>query len=677
MSMETPLAPATPSVPNRTIFKLALVLAFAGGIAYSNSFTKVFLLDDIPWISANDRIKDFSAYVASMKSRPVIAASFYLDYRIHQLNLFGYHLANLGIHIAAALALFGLVRRTLLLQSWDGRFAASAHWFAFAVALIWVVHPLHTQAVTYIIQRCESLMGLFFLLTIYCVVRAVESKRPWAWYLASWTCCLLGAGSKEVMVTILPVLLCFDRYFIASWTEMLKRRWWYYLGLVAIWGVPFVVSTLPSVVEADPTASAGFGIPHLRPPVYWMTQASILLYYLRLCVLPYPQSFLYRGWRPTVDVEDFWPAGIALTLIFIAVLWLSWRRHWVGFLGLWFFGILSITSIVPLLDVAFEHRLYLPLAAVSALVVFGGYGLIHWAARDPLAKWIAAAALAAIVIALTVTTFRRNEDYRSSDVMWRSVIQLYPDDHESMNNLAVGLETAEKYDEAIEYFEKCPSNLPGMSIYGMLLCRLDRPEDGLRAMNALLAAVGNKPQPDDPRGVLRFSTRNCDLGKVYFIQGDLEASERHFKNAVEGAPKQAMGYLGLALIRNEQKRPTEADELYRAGIALDQKAPISCIELARFMLNGYPRPSQFTRKEALFLAMQAAQATEYKNADAVEILVEALAANAKFAAVNETMRIATTRLAAGDAERLQTAANRLIAFYQREAELKKNAPPGN
>ena len=137
------------------------------------------------------------------------------------------------VHLCAGLTLFGIVARTLRLPRMSEQFEKSAEWIAFAIALIWLVHPLQTQSVTYVIQRCESMMGMFYLLTLYCVLRGSQATRGWPWYAAGIAAIWLGMGCKEVMATAVVVVPLYDRVFLASsWREVFQRRWAFYLGFV-------------------------------------------------------------------------------------------------------------------------------------------------------------------------------------------------------------------------------------------------------------------------------------------------------------------------------------------------------------------------------------------------------------------------------------------------------------
>ena len=120
------------------------------------------------------------------------------------LRVWGYHAVNLTVHLLAGLTLFGLVRRTLCSARLRGRFAPASVWMALAASLLWVVHPLHTESVTYIYQRSEVVMGLCYLLTQYCVVRGAGSSQSSRWHVAAIIACALGMASKPIMVTAPP-----------------------------------------------------------------------------------------------------------------------------------------------------------------------------------------------------------------------------------------------------------------------------------------------------------------------------------------------------------------------------------------------------------------------------------------------------------------------------------------
>ena len=214
---------------------MPLVVVAAGLLAYHNSFTGPFIFDDLPSIPENPTIRHLwpiwqplsppQTGGITVEGRPVINLSLAINYALGGYDVRGYHVLNLTIHILAGLTLFGVVRRTLLQPRLRERFGGVANELALAVAVLWTVHPLQTESVTYIVQRAESLMGLFYLLTLYCFIRSVESPRPRVWCGLCLTACAVGMASKEVMASAPLLVMLYDRAFISgSFREAWRRR---------------------------------------------------------------------------------------------------------------------------------------------------------------------------------------------------------------------------------------------------------------------------------------------------------------------------------------------------------------------------------------------------------------------------------------------------------------------
>ena len=199
------------------------------------------------------------------------------------MNVWGYHAVNLAIHVLAAWTLFGVTRRTLLLPPLHYRFGLAATPLALAVAMLWTLHPLQTEAVTYVIQRTEALAGLFYLLVLYCVVRGAMSTRSIFWYIAATVSCLLGMATKEVMATAPLLVLLYDRTFLAgSFREALRRRFGLYLALAATWTV------VPALLFSTGFygGTAGFAVQKFTWWSYLLTQSGVIVHYLRLAFWP-------------------------------------------------------------------------------------------------------------------------------------------------------------------------------------------------------------------------------------------------------------------------------------------------------------------------------------------------------------------------------------------------------
>jgi hypothetical protein len=152
--------------------------------AYWNSLYVPFVYDDREAIVINPHVRSLWPLTSSMwappdttaSGRPMLSLSLAVNYRIGKYNVTGYHVLNVVIHILAAMAMYGVLRRTLLSETLRSRFGRHAFSLSLIATLIWAMHPLHTESVTYVIQRCESMMGLFLLLMLYCAIRS--AGRP-------------------------------------------------------------------------------------------------------------------------------------------------------------------------------------------------------------------------------------------------------------------------------------------------------------------------------------------------------------------------------------------------------------------------------------------------------------------------------------------------------------------
>ena len=355
--------------------------------------------------------------------------------------MWGYHATNLAIHLAAALLLFGLLRRTFLLPAMRDGWGAAATPLALAVALLWAVHPLQTESVTYVVQRAESLVGLFYLLTLYGLVRGATAARPLGWYAVSALACLLGMASKEVMVSAPLVALLYDRTFLAgSFREALRRRYGLYLALAATW---LLLAWLVAAA-AGRGGTAGFG-QGVGCWAYFGTQFGAIVHYLRLSAWPSPLVLDYGDGLARTAAEIV-PYAIVVGLLALATVAALWQWPKAGFLGACFFALLAPTSsIVPVVTQTIaEHRMYLPLAAVVAAAVLGGYAACRGLARRgwlsrPAAGLLFGCAAAAAGVTLGTLTFQRNKDYRSGLSIWQDTAAKAPHNARAQCNLGVAL----------------------------------------------------------------------------------------------------------------------------------------------------------------------------------------------------------------------------------------------
>ncbi|MET0556635.1 MAG: glycosyltransferase family 39 protein, partial [Vicinamibacteria bacterium] len=394
---------------------LAAVLAAVTLLVLSPALHAPFFFDDTGDIVDNPEIRQLWPPLwltagppesNALAGRPVSALSFALVYAVAGESAVAQHAVNLLLHAAAALVLFGLVRRTLLLPRagpFDPEVAAA---LAAVSALVWAVHPLNTEPVAYAIQRTEQLWSFCYLLTLYAALRSTEDRR---WTAVAIAACAVGMGCKEIMVSAPLAVLAYDR--VIREKGALRQRRPLYLGLAAGW---LVLGAL--LITGKQGAVALHSDDPLTPWQYLFTQGRVIARYLRLVLWPHPLAIVY-DWEQVTPLAAGLAPFLLVAALFLTTAWALWRRHPLGFVGACvFLALAPSSSVLPLpTEIAAERRMYLPSAAlVTALVVAAWRGLSRLS--RPRAVGFAAAAIVAVSLAAGARA--RLHDYRSTLAIW-------------------------------------------------------------------------------------------------------------------------------------------------------------------------------------------------------------------------------------------------------------------
>jgi protein O-mannosyl-transferase len=545
------------------------LLAIAIALAYGNSFSGVFLLDDRRSIIANPTIARLwplsdplspPVSSATVSGRPIANLTFAVNRVFGGLDVRGYHALNLAIHIAAALALFGLVRRTLVLPRLAGRWSKSATPIAFFVAVLWSLHPMQTESVTYIVQRVESLMGFFYVFTLYAFVRAATAPRRQSWPALAIGACALGMGTKEVMVSAPLMVLLYDRIFIAgSFREAWRQHRGLLLGLGATW---LLLGYLVASGGGNRGGSSGFGT-GINPWDYWLTQPRAIVQYLHVAVWPRPLIFEYGADWLRSPIEA-WPfAGVVLLMVLGTVLaW--WRAPQLAFFGVWFFAILAPTSVMPgVSQLTVEHRMYLPLAALIVPAVLAAYA--RFGARSFL-LW------ALIAMGCGILTAQRNNDYRSAIAMWQDTVAKRPTNPLAQDQLATALTATGQLDDSLRHHEAAVHLAPGVGAfhytYAIALKAAGRTSDARRELSE---AVRLAPE---------IAEAQNDLATVSADNGDWTEAIRHYQAALQLDPHNAVCHynLGTAWLHTGDLANAAAE--FRAAIRIKPQYALAHHDLA-------------------------------------------------------------------------------------------------
>jgi hypothetical protein len=571
------------------------IIVLAALVAYHNSFSGPLLFDDLAAITDNPSIRHLGSALSpppnlTVGGRPILNLTFALNYALGGMNVGGYHAFNLLVHALAGLTLFGIVRRTLLRPAFAGLRRAGlsrldsgaiaqglspteAWMLALAVAVMWVVHPLQTEAVTYISQRAESLMGLFYLLTLYCFIRSQDSGdrrqqtgnqrskggslpnsafsfQPSAlWLGASILACLSGVLSKEIIVTAPVTVLLYDRTFAAgSLQEAWRKHRWYYTGLASMW-----LLLLTQLRLGLHQHEVGFG-QGVTGWSYALTSCRSVVLYLKLAIWPHPLVLDY-GTNVVHDTTGILPYALVLVVLVAVAAIALWRWPAVGFAGAWFFLILAPTSsIVPLAGQPMaEHRMYLPLAGVIGLVVLGLYTGMG---RRSLILF------AAMTVGLSWLTIQRNRDYASNLDIWSDTVAKCPENaraHFNLGNLLLGIPG--RSPDAINEYQAALRIKPDFaevhSILGMTLATIPG-----RLPEAIFhdeAALKINPGLVDA---------HFNLGNAWLQQGRYSDACEQYEETVKLKPDHVDGHVNLGIALVMMKRLPEAIAQFETALQI-------------------------------------------------------------------------------------------------------------
>ncbi len=572
--MDSKAANVSPNTEGAPTWPALLLIAVAVGLCYSNTFQNEFIFDDWPNIIENPSIRRLwplggifhPPEGTSVTGRPVANLTFALNYAVSGEQTWSYHLFNIAIHVGAALTLFGIIRRTLSRVSLSERFGLHSRQLALAVALIWGTHPIHTQAVTYITQRCESLMGLFFFLTLYCAIRGWEhGKRKTHWHTLAILACLIGVGTKETIAVAPFLVFLYDIIFVHNNVRnALRESVLLYSG--------FFGCLIVLVVLVAGGGTAGGAIGPYDPLEYALTQPEVILYYVRLLAWPSPLCLDY-AW-PISTIPQAFPYAIVLLLMMVVTLWATVRKYPSGFLGLWFFFTLAPTSsFIPLPDLAFEYRMYLPSAAFITFFVIAAYGVVRTISNklfqsDSTREYFGSAAtiviVSAIIVFLHTLTFFRNQDYRSEISIWTDTIEKQPNNARAYTNLGCALVDGGNSKEAIQYFENAlainrtdAKTHNGLANAYSSLGRFDK------AIHHYRRAIEIDPD---------YVEAYYNLGKAYCEQNEFDKSISCFQKSLSLDPNYADAYNNLGLVYAELGQAEKAIAYYRRALSINPES---------------------------------------------------------------------------------------------------------
>lgn len=506
-------------------------------LAYANSYPGAFYFDDDAAILQNGSIRDLTAWgrvlwppvEAGVGGRPVANVTYALNYAAAGYSPWAYHATNVGLHAGAALLLFGVVRRTLMLPRWRAQFGHAATLIGAVAALCWSLHPLHTTVVNYMSQRTEGLMGLLYLATVYCFLRSTEGNAT-LWSAAAVTACALGMGSKEGMVTAPVLVILFDAALVSgSW----RNAWSAHRGrLAALAGTWILLGGLMMASRLE-QRGVGFG---LGPSAYSyaLTQCQAVVRYLQLSLWPHPLVFDY-GPHYATRLLDVLPSALVLVTTLASIAWLLWRKPAAGFgLAAFFLLLAPSSSVIPIVQQpCAENRVYLPLAALVATAVAAAY---RASGRRALLGFATAAAL------LGILTHARNPAFADEISIWADTAAKVPANERARSNLGNALLNNGEVDAAIAQFGEAirlsPNYADARNNLGVAWLAKGQYE---RAIAEFTLAIATRSD---------YADAYYNLGEAYLQLGRSADALAPLQQSLQLSPSNAKAYnnLGMALL---------------------------------------------------------------------------------------------------------------------------------
>ena len=582
---------------------LILIMLFTL-VIYSNIFKAPFVFDDITQIEDKSTIGDLEIFLSprallSHSPRPVVELTYALNYRLGKLHVFGYHLVNVTIHIingflAYILSLVIFKRLTNFLPITQPHNSAIPLMSLFT-ALIFVAHPIQTQAITYTVQRYTSMAATFYLLSVLCYFkgRIIQqsagdrgqrpevggqrekgshgivgensfSFKPLALYVFCFLCGFLALLSKESSVSLPGAILLVEYILFDRTWRGWKRTLLWFLPAFAILGVFFLyvygffrgevqfgrlLEDVSDMMRAPGTVTSRWN--------YLCTQFNVVVIYVGLLFLPVGQNLDYMYPLKTGFFDGYTPLAFLVLLLIVGIgIWNIKKRPIITFGILWFFITLSVeSSIFPIKDVLFEHRLYLPMFGFALVIAYVIFCLLPF-------KRIGHVVVSILIVAsLGTATYLRNMIYQDGVTLWSDVVTKSPENFRAHYNLGNALRADGRQKEAIKSYSMSlilrPGYIRARDNLGVVLTEVGRVDDAIKNFSDAL-----KTRPNDP-------LLHCNLGLALMRKGDFQEAVGHFSEALRIKPTYTKAHSNLGITLAQQGNLTDAILHFKEALKIE------------------------------------------------------------------------------------------------------------
>ena len=560
------MSPNLPLSSSRTNIFVLILFLFLGTIAYWNSMSVPFQFDDYHTVLKNPEVRNLDSFFKEFSyleiSRPFLFFTFALNYKLSGLNVLGYHIVNLILHVLTAFVLYLILAKTIASEP-EG---ASSGLYIFPVisSLIFLVHPLATESVTYISSRSSVLSAFFYLSGIFIFIKADNARKKISLYtillLVSY---LLSIGSKEISVTFPAIILLYDFYFLSKGElKKIKEKFsFFYLPLLLITILLLLFKFSYGLTLSSPDKTARGLFSHI------LSEIPASIYSLKQFFIPTALN-IDPDFRLISSPLDY---SFAISLaILIILLWISktlyHRSHskLISFSILWFFTTLSPHYLIRLQDIMSERWLYLSLVSLSFLIT--GLGLeISSLDKKKIRKAFFIVSFV-VIVTFSILTINRNNAYQSELSLWEDTVKKSPLKPRPHLDLGVMYDEKGLYGKAEkEYLKAIELNGDyAEAFHNLGIIYLRRKEDD-KALEVLTRAITIKPDYGEAYNTLAI---------LYSDKGDLSKAETLLLKAITFNKNYAVAYSNLGHILFNRGERKEAIVLYQKAISLDPDLPI-------------------------------------------------------------------------------------------------------
>ena len=568
------------SLYHRVHFRSCLLILILGSLVYGNHLQNPFQFDTVAYITNHHRLDNINEQLninylfKEFVHRGLFQISLAFNVHLDGFRPFGYHLINLSLHFINSMLVYFITCRTwCYLRTIDCQTKENETRFvALFTAVLFLIHPIQTESVIYIMSRSEVFAGTFylssFLLFQIYLVKGSPIKTAFkalVIFIIS-IAFILGFSVKQTVIT-LPLMLLL--YFLfgqesesASIRWLKKRKWG--IGFFLLVGLSLLFhKLLTDELFLIGESTAGEDIGRLN---YMLTQPSVIFYYyLKLLLFPINLNI-----DPDIQlVTEWWSWKFITALIGIAgIIYFSYRvkeNRLLLYFICWFLVVLSpSSSIITLSDLAAEHRTYLASYSFYAVIAYCVYKVPHLVLfnHSISCKNIILVISIFVSIIFSGLTIQRNLIWSSEVMLWNDTLKKSPQKIRPVINLAHAYTTTGNVDLAVEYFEKALELNPNIFAtnynLGNLYLKRGREEDALRLLQTAALIRPKIPETHEL------------LGEIYLKRKQIELAEFHLKRSVEIKPDYALAMRNLGLIYYfHLKKPEEAAAYFLRALSVD------------------------------------------------------------------------------------------------------------